>query len=93
MPISRGELIVNLYDRYGKFVKPTPGEGAYHELMSESGTLLREQERRDALRLAESARLTGDRETAEVALVRWNKLYPENTYSSIEMLLEVENEI
>lgn len=92
MPISNGELIVKLYERYGCLVRPTPGENAYYELMSDSGTLLREQERRDALRLAESARLTDDQGMAEIALARWNALFPENTYSSIEMLLGVENE-
>jgi|CXWL01.1.fsa_nt_gi hypothetical protein len=93
MPISRAELIEKLYDRYGRFVKPTAKEEAYYEEMADSGTLLHEQERRDALRLAMVALQTGDPETASTALVRWNALFPENTYSSIEMLLGVENEI
>ena len=91
MPISRSELIVKLYDRYGTFVCPTAREEAYYEEMADSGTLLREQERRDTLRLAEVANQTGDEETASVALARWNALFPENTYLSIEMLLGVEN--
>lgn len=92
MPISKGELIVILYDRYDTYVHPTAGEQAYHEEMYDSGTLLREQERRDSLRLAEIAQRTGDAETAAVALARWNELFPENTYLSVEMLLGVENE-
>ncbi len=91
MPISRAELIVNLYDRYGRFVKPTGREEAYYEEMADSGTLLLEQEKRDALRLAQVALQTGDPDTAEVALSRWNALFPENTYLSVEMLAGVED--
>lgn len=92
MAISRAELIVKLYDRYGRFVKPTAKEEAYYEEMADSGTLLREQEKRDALRLARVAVLTKDRETEKIALERWNVLFPENRYFSAEMLVAVEDE-
>lgn len=92
MPISSAELAEVLHKRYGRSVKPTSLELAHYEEMADSGTLLIQQERRDILRLARMAMATDDEGAARAALVRWNTLYPEDTYSNVAWLIGVEDD-
>lgn len=73
-----------------KTIEPTPKERLWYEEMVDSGTFQKQQERTDVLRLAECASKSGDPLTAEVALERWNILYPNEKYSSINLLWGVE---
>ena len=77
---------------YGEVPKPTPQEAFDYELMIDSGTFEEQQLKFDILRRAKTAQLTGDTEIAEIALAQWNKLYPENTYTNLDLLIGVEYE-
>lgn len=75
---------------YGQVPKPTPQEEFDYELMIASGTFEEQQLKFDILRHAKTAQLTEDNELANIALSQWNRLYPENTYSNIDLLIGVE---
>lgn len=90
MAESKAENI--LKKTYGSVPEPTIGEKRRHELLIDSNTFQEQQLKTDILHLAKSASLTNDKEMAEIALAKWNELYPENKYSSLELFLGVEGE-
>lgn len=81
-----------LTELYGEVPKPTPQESFDYELIIDSGNFEEQQLKYDILRHAKTAQLTEDTELAEIALSQWNRLYPENTYTNIGLLIGVEYE-
>jgi len=63
-----------------------------HELIIDSGNYSEQQLKRDILGLARSAVLTQDEDAIKVVVEKWNRLYPDNQYNSVELLIEVEDE-
>lgn len=91
--MSHRETAIQMYQEiYGEVPKPTPQEAIDYELMIDSGNFEEQQLKFDILRHAKTAQLAEDSELAEIALAQWNRLYPENTYSNINLLLGVEYE-
>ncbi len=87
------EIAIEMYKRiYGEVPKPTAQEAFDYELMIDSGTFEEQQLKFDILRRAKTAQLTNDTEIAKVALSQWNRLYPKNTYSNVDLLIGVEYE-
>lgn len=87
------EIAIQMYQEiYGEVPKPTTQEEFDYELMIESGTFEEQQLKLDILRHAKTAQLTNDVEFGKIALAQWNRLYPQNTYSNIDLLVGVELE-
>ncbi len=87
------EIAIEMYkELYGEVPKPTAQEAFDYELMIESGTFEEQQLRFDILRHAKTAQLTGDTEIGQIALAQWNRLYPQNTYTNLDLLIGVEYE-
>jgi hypothetical protein len=87
---SRAEKI--LQATYGFVPTPTEGENRSYEQIIDSSRFQEQQLKRDILRLAKSAELTQDDEMAQIVLAKWNELYPDNSYSSLKLLIGVEDE-
>ena len=79
-----------LISTYGEIPKPTPGQEFWHELMIDSGTFDEQELKTSIIKLAQVAMANKDSLTAEIALKRWNTLYPKNKYSSLEIFIGVE---
>lgn len=77
---------------YGYVPQPTIGEQQRHELLVLSDTFQEQQLKTDIIHLARSASLTGDTEMAQIALEKWNQLYPNNQYTNLNLFLGVEDE-
>ena len=90
MTESRAEQI--LIKAYGLVPKPTTGEQQRYELLILSDKFDEYQLKVDIIHLARSAKLTEDQEIAQIALDKWNSLYPDNQYSNLDLFLGVEDE-
>ena len=91
--MSQKEIAIQiLTETYGAVPKPTAQECFEYELLIDSENWQEQQLKFDILRRAKTAQLTNDIEIAKVALSQWNRLYPKNTYSNLDLLIGVEYE-
>lgn len=81
-----------LMETYGSIPQPTIGEQQRHELLVLSDTFQEQQLKTDIIHLARSASLTDDTEMTQIALEKWNQLYPNNQYTNLDLFLGVEDE-